>query len=195
MVEDVQWQVDSSRPPALEDLTKGRLKAGKYLEWRQREGSTVVPRCAGFPLSFTIIYERTTGSGRSLTVGVNPLWGSRILHQSVQLTTNALAFGCNLFAGFLSEHHHKSQEVKRFEQTVVILPIDDDVIIGGQKLLADTREGLLVQLLTSLTQQIDLKEVIGQHDKDDLIDDHREGTGSEMGQVGKALELTIPLLC
>ena len=52
----------------------------------------------------------------------------------------------------------------------------------------------MVQLLTPLTQQIDLKQVIGQHDKDDLIDDHREGTGSEMGQVSKTLELTILLL-
>ena len=143
----------------------------------------------------SVVHETIAGSDRSLTVGVNPLGGSRILHQSVQLTTNASAFGCNLFAGFLSEHHHKSQEVKRFEQSVVILPIDNDVIIRRQKLLTDTRESLLVKFLTSLTKQIDLKEVISQHDKDDLVDDHREGTGSEMGQVGKTLELTIPFLC
>ena len=116
------------------------MKAGKYLEWRQCEGSAVVPRCAGFPLSFARV-RRT---------------------------------GVALFAVFLSEHHHKSQEVKRFEQTVVILPIDNDVIIRRQKLLADTREGLLVQLLTSLTQQIDLKEVLGQILKDTLINDRKK---------------------
>ena len=52
----------------------------------------------------------------------------------------------------------------------------------------------MVQFLTPLTQQIDLKEVIGQHDKDDLIGDHREGPGGKMGQVAKTLELTIPFL-
>jgi len=50
-----------------------------------------------------------------------------------------------------------------------------------------------IKLLTPLTQQIDLKEIIGQHDKNDLIDDHREGPRGEIGQVAKALELTIPL--
>jgi len=52
----------------------------------------------------------------------------------------------------------------------------------------------VVQLLTSLMQQIDLKEVIGQHNKDDLVDHHREGPGGKMGQVAKAFELTIPFL-
>jgi hypothetical protein len=37
-----------------------------------------------------------------------------------------------------------------------------------------------------LTQQIDLKEVIGKHNKDDLVDNHREGPGGKMGQVAKA---------
>jgi len=52
----------------------------------------------------------------------------------------------------------------------------------------------LVQLLASSLQQEELEEVIGQHDKDDLIDDQRIGSRGEMGQVVKALELTIPLL-
>ena len=30
-------------------------------------------------------------------------------------------------------------------------------------------------------------------DKDNLIDNHREGTGGEMGQIVKALELAISL--
>ena len=68
-----------------------------------------------------------------------------------------------------------------------------DIVIRRQELLADTRQCLLVKLLTSPLQQEELKEVIGQHDKDDLIDNHREGTGGEMGQVAKAFELTIPL--
>ena len=38
-------------------------------------------------------------------------------------------------------------------------------------------------------------KVIGQHDKDDLIDDHRESTGGKMGQAAKSLELTISFLC
>ena len=52
----------------------------------------------------------------------------------------------------------------------------------------------MVQLLASSLQQEELEEVIGQHDKDDLIDDQRIGSRGEMGQVVKALELTIPLL-
>jgi len=115
---------------------------------------------------------------------------------SVQFTTDPSAFGCDLFACFLTEHHHESNEFEGSEQAVVVvLPINHDVVIRRQKLLTDTREGLLVKFLTSLTQQIDLKKVIGQHDKDDLVDDHREGSGGKMGQVAKTLELTIPLLC
>ena len=90
---------------------------------------------------------------------VGPLGGSRILHQPIELTTDAPAFGCDLFARLLPQHHHKSDEFERFEQTIVILPVNNDVIIRRQKLLSDTRESLLVQLLASLTQQIDLKEV------------------------------------
>ena len=51
----------------------------------------------------------------SLVIGVNLLWGARILHQSVQFTTNAPAFGCNFFACLLPEHDHKTNEFKRFE--------------------------------------------------------------------------------
>ena len=107
------------------DPTVGRFKVDRYLEWRQREGAAIVPRCAGFPLSLT----RTAGSVRSLAVGVKLLWRSRILHQSVQFTTNVSAFGCYLFASLFPEHHHKSNEFEGSEQTVVILPIDNDVII------------------------------------------------------------------
>ena len=134
--------------PTSKDLTVGRFKVSRYLEWRQREGSAIVPRCAGLPLSLT----RTAGSDRFLAVGVNLLWRSRILHQPVQFTTNASAFGCYLFASLFPEHHHKSNEFERSEQTVVVLPIDNDVIIRREKLLTDTGEGLLVQLLTSLTE-------------------------------------------
>jgi len=61
-------------------------------------------------------------------------------------------------------------------------------------LLPDMRKCLLVKLLIFPFQQKELKKVIGQHDKDDLIDHHREGTGGEMGQVVKALKLPISLL-
>src|SRR3989304_701591 len=52
--------------PTSKDPAVGRFKVSRYLEWRQREGSAIVPRCAGFPLSLT----RTAGviacfSGRS----------------------------------------------------------------------------------------------------------------------------------
>jgi hypothetical protein len=92
------------------------------------------------------------------------------------------------------EHHHKSDEFERAEEAGVILPVNNDLIIRREELLTDTRESLLVQLLASLTEQIDLKKIIGQHDKDDLIGDHREITGGKMGQVVKTLQLTIPLL-
>src|SRR4030042_91192 len=125
--------------PTSKELTVGRFKVSRYLAWRQREGSAIVPRCGGFPLSLT----RTAGSVRSLAVGVKLLWRSRILHQSVQFTTNASAFGCYLFASLFPEHHHKSNEFEGSEQSVVILPIDNDVIIRRKKLLTDTGGGSL----------------------------------------------------
>jgi hypothetical protein len=135
------------------------------------------------------------GSDLSLAIGANLLWRSGILHQPAQFTTNASAFGCYPFASLFPEHHQKSNEFERSEQTIVILSIDDDVIIRRQKLLTDSREGLLVQILTFLMQQVGLREIIGQHDKDDLIDDHRESTGGKTGQVSEIFELTVPLLC
>ena len=116
------------------------------------------------------------------------------MHDPVQFTTDTSAFCCDLFAGFLTERHHEPNEFERSEQAVVVLIVDNDVVIRRQKLLADTRQCLLVKLLSSAMQQVDLKEVIGQHNKDDLIDDHREGPRGEMGQVVKAFELSIPLL-
>ncbi len=118
----------------------------------------------------------------------------RVFHDSVQLPTDPAAFGCDFFACFFVERYHESNEFERSEQAVVVLGVDKDVVIRRQKLLADTGQGLLVQLLPPSLQQEELEEVIGQHDKDDLIDDHREGPRGEMGQVVKALELTIPLL-
>ncbi len=89
-----------------------------------REGSAIVRRCAGFSLSL----KTMTSRNRSLAVGVN-LGRSRILHESIQFTTDASAFGCNLFACPFLKHHHKSNEFKGTEQTVVILPVNNDVII------------------------------------------------------------------
>jgi len=65
--------------PHTGDLMVGRFEVDRYLEWRQPEGSAIVPRCAGF----TLLLARAADSDRSLTVGVNPLWRSRILHGSV----------------------------------------------------------------------------------------------------------------
>ena len=113
----------TSRDPTLKDLTVGHFKVGRYLERRSRKGSAITPRCAGFPLSL----KRMTGRDRSFAAGVN-LWRSRILHEPVQFTTNASAFGCDLLARFFPEHEHKSNEFERTEQTIVILPVDNDII-------------------------------------------------------------------
>jgi len=116
------------------------------------------------------------------------------VHDPVQFTTDTSAFNCDLFAGFLTERHHESNEFERFEQAVIVLVVNNDVVIRRQKLLADTRQCLLVKLLPISLQQEELKEVIGQHNKDDLIDNHRKGTGGKMGQIAKAFELSIPFL-
>src|SRR5512139_2525269 len=125
---------------------------------------------------------------------MKPSGRSRVLHPFVPFAADAAALGGNFWACLLAEHHPKSNEFERGEKPVVILPVDHDWVIGRQKLLADPGESLLVQILPSLAQQIDLKKVIGQHNKDDLVDDQREGPGSKMGQVAKAFEWTIPFL-
>jgi hypothetical protein len=91
---------------------------------------------------------------------VKPSGRSRILYQSIQLPSDPAAFGGNLLACLLLQHHHKSNEFERCEEPVVILPVDNDIVIRRQKLLLDSWEGLLVQILTPLAQQIDLEEVI-----------------------------------
>src|SRR3990170_4567754 len=123
------------------------------------------------------------------------LRGPRVFHDPVQLTTDPSAFGRDLFTCLFTERHHQPNELEGSEQTVVVLVVDNDVVIRRQKLLADTRQCLLIEILPSSLQQVELKKVISQHDKGDLIDNHREGTGGKMGQVVKAFELTIPFLC
>jgi len=123
-MEGAQWGIDRlSRH--VKNLQCDVSKLVGISKQRRGEGSTLVPRGAGFPLSL----KRTVGRDRSLAVGRKLSWRSRILHQSVQFTTNASAFGCDLFACFFSEHDHKSNEFERTEQAVVILPVDDDIII------------------------------------------------------------------
>ena len=116
------------------------------------------------------------------------------MHGAVELTADPSAFGCDLYACLLMERHHEPNEFKRSKKSVVILVVNKDVVIRREKLLADTGQCLLVELLTSPMQQVELKEVIGQHDKDHLIDDHGERARGKVGQVAKALELPISLL-
>ena len=116
------------------------------------------------------------------------------MHGPVELTADPSAFGCDFFACLLMQRHHEANEFKRCKQSVVILIVNNDVVIRREKLLADTGQCLLVELLTSPMQQVDLKEVIGQHDKDHLIDDHGESARGKVGQVAKALELPISFL-
>jgi hypothetical protein len=71
----------------------------------------------------------------------------RVHQGAIQLTTDPFAFGCDLFARFLTKFHHKPNEFERAEQTVIVLVVDDDVVIRRQKLLADIRESFLVNLI------------------------------------------------
>jgi len=116
------------------------------------------------------------------------------VHGPVELTTDPSAFSCDLYACLLMERHHEPNEFKGCKQSIVIPVVNKDVVIRRENLLADMGQCLLVKLLTSPMQQVDLKEVIGQHDKDHLIDDHGERARGKVGQVAKALELAISLL-
>src|SRR4030042_1175543 len=117
-----------------------------------------------------------------------------VIQGAIHLPADSVAFGCDLFARVLSKGHGKADEFKGSEPPEIVLIIDNDVVIGREKLLADPDKGLVVELLAPVLDQVKLQEVIRQHDEDDLIDCYREGTGSEMGQIVKALELTIALL-
>ena len=68
------------------------------------------------------------------------------------------------------------------------------MVIRRQKLLADTGQRLLVKFLAPPMQQVDLKEVVGQHNKHHLIGDHGESTGGKVGEVAETLQLPISFL-
>src|SRR4030042_5968633 len=70
--------------PTSKELTVGRFKVSRYLAWRQREGSAIVPRCGGFPLSLT----RTAGRVRSFAVGVKLFLRGRVFDPFVSFTTH-----------------------------------------------------------------------------------------------------------
>ncbi|MBW2031027.1 MAG: hypothetical protein JRJ31_18360, partial [Deltaproteobacteria bacterium] len=56
-------------------------------------------------------------------------------------------FSRDLFACLLLEGHHEANEFIGGKETIVILVVNNNVVIGRQKLLADTRQGLVVKLL------------------------------------------------
>lgn len=60
---------------------------------------------------------------------------SRILHDFSQLATDAATLLCDLLSCLLRELHYEPNKFKRFEQAIVVLPVNDDVIIGGKQLL------------------------------------------------------------
>ena len=159
---------------------------GTWLGQKEKEVAGAVSVCSrkrGYPW----LLGACSGHGKGLG------W-SRIVHDPVELTTDPSAFSCDLYACLLLQRHHEPNEFKGCKQSIVILVVNKDVVIRREKLLADTGQGLLVELLTSPMQQVDLKEVIGQHDKDHLIDDHGERARGKVGQVAETLELPISLL-
>lgn len=93
--------------------------------------------------------------------------------------------------------HHRASlcEFERGKQAVVILAVNNYMIVRGQQLLTYTRRCSFIELLAPLAQEIELKQVIAKHDKDDLVDHHRKGAGGEMSEIAKALKLTVSLLC
>ena len=66
------------------------------------------------------------------------------MHRAVQFTPNAAAFSRDLFARFLTARYHKPNGFEQPKQAVVILLLDNDKVIQRQKLLANTRQGLLI---------------------------------------------------
>ena len=120
---------------------------------------------------------------------------SRVLHDFGQLTADAAALLCDLLSCFLRELHYESDKFKRFEQSIVVLPVNDDVIVAGKQLLTDMRHGFFRELLFSLAHEVELKKVVSQHDKDNLVDNQGKSARGKMSQVAEAFELTASLFC
>ena len=105
---------------------------------------------------------------------------SRVAHEFSQLTADTSAFLCDLLSCLLRKFHYESDEFKRFEQAIVVLPINNDVIIGGKQLLTDMWLWLFREVLFSLAQQVELKQIVSQHDKNGLVDNHGESARGKM---------------
>ena len=84
-----------------------------------------------------VIGNRRQGSNKGLR-------RPNIIQGMIQLTADPLAFSGDLFARFLSERHGKPDKLERFEQAVIVLIVDNDVVVFRQELLADERECLLI---------------------------------------------------
>ena len=126
-----QCQVDRSRLRHRREIGEDVSKLAGSGNGGNNEEAAIVRRYAGFPLSLRSVRERKqsrASRGCSLA-GVSSLGGAGVLHQAVELTTDALAFGRDLFACLLSQHDHKANELGRAEQAVVILPVNNEAII------------------------------------------------------------------
>jgi len=108
--------------------------------------------------------EMSAGLGNAVeTRKRRRLWRAGILHSSFSYGPSV-----GIWLRFFSVPPHagtRSHEFKRCKQSVVILIVNNQVVVRREKLLADT--GRVFGLSSGRPmQQVDLKEVIGQHDKD-----------------------------
>jgi len=71
--------------------------------------------------------------------------------------------------GASASFYYKPNQFKRPEQGIIVLIVDNHMIVRRQQLLTDTWQRLLVQLLASFPQQVELEQIIGKHCENDLI--------------------------
>ena len=118
---------------------------------------------------------------------------SRVIHECIQLPTDTAALPGYLFAGLFREFYYELNKLKRPEQGIIVLIVNDYVVVRRKQLLTYMRGRLAVQLPTFLSKKVELKQIIGEHGKNDLIGDHRKGARSKLSQINKTLELTVSL--
>ena len=77
-------------------------------------------------------------------VGPGWLGRSRVIHEGIQLTTDTAALLGYLLAWLFTELYYKLNKLKRSEEAIVVLIVNDYMVVRRQQLLTDIRQGLLV---------------------------------------------------
>ena len=104
------------------------------------------------------------------------LWWTGIHKLIGQTAAESAGFGKDFLSGILIKSKHQFLMLKRTQVGYIVLIENENYSSSWPEQIKGPCAGFGIQFLATDSQQVPLEEAIGQQNKDNLIDDHVEGT-------------------